>query len=160
MAINRHYLRSAVFGCEDSLVSTTGLIAGISVGAQHKDFVVLAAIVAIVIEAISMGAGEFLSDEADLELTHKKDYSPLTGGAIMFIAYLISGLVPLTPVIVLPLSQALPAAIGAALVGLFLLGYAKGRLVKTSPWRSGLRILIVGGLATLAGLLLGNLFKL
>jgi VIT1/CCC1 family predicted Fe2+/Mn2+ transporter len=158
--INRHYLRSAVFGCEDSLVSTTGLIAGLSVGAQQKNLVVLAGIIAIVIEAISMGAGEFISDDTELELDRRLNYSPVIGGLIMFTAYLLSGLLPLSFVLLLPLNLALPGAITASLVGLFLLGYAKGKLVHVSPAKSGLKIFMIGGLATLAGLVIGSLLQL
>jgi len=65
---NRDYVRSVLFGIEDSLVSTTGLIAGVSVGGASKEVVILSGIVAIAIEAVSMGAGEYLSDDALQEL--------------------------------------------------------------------------------------------
>ena len=71
-AIQKEYLRSVLFGIEDSLVSTTGLIAGLSVGAENKRIVVLGGLVAIVIESVSMAAGEYLSDDAVQELDKLK----------------------------------------------------------------------------------------
>lgn len=58
------YIRTIIFAVEDSLVSTTGLIAGISVGTNNKAVVVVSGIVAIAVEAISMGASEYISDDA------------------------------------------------------------------------------------------------
>jgi hypothetical protein len=38
--LDRDYVRSSFFGIEDSLVSTTGLIAGVAVGTQDAKFVI------------------------------------------------------------------------------------------------------------------------
>ena len=51
------------------------------------------------------------------------------------------------------------AAIAGALIGLFVLGYVKGKLVKTSPLRSALEIVIIGGIATAIGLTVGAVFN-
>lgn len=160
--INREYLRSVIFGVEDSLVSTTGLIAGLSIGAENKKVVLLGGIVAIAVESISMGAGEYLSDSAIKELDKLKRHweNPLTSGLLMFISYLSAGMVPLVPIIFLSYPASLWSSIILALSGLFMLGFLKGRVLKTSSLRGGLKILIVGGLATLLGVLVGSLFKI
>ena len=159
---NLEYLRSTIFGIEDSLVSTTGLIAGLSVGSDDKDVVLLGGIVAIVIEAVSMGAGEYLSDDAVQELEKLKRHRdrPLVSGALMFTSYLLAGAIPLSPVILFDYPVSLLLTMLFALSGLFLLGYIKGRLLHSHPWRSGTKILVVGGLATLLGLIVGLIFRL
>ena len=158
---NREYLRSTVFGVEDSLVSTTGLIAGLSVGSNDKEIVILGAVVAIVIEAVSMGAGEYLSDDAVQELDKLKRHrdNPLVSGALMFTSYLLAGFIPLLPVIFLEYPSSVLLAVILAFSGLFLLGFIKGRLLHSHPWRSGTKILIVGGLATIIGLVVGLAFR-
>lgn len=160
VALSREYIRSVLFGVEDSLVSTTGLIAGLSVGAGDSRIVVLGATIAIVIEAVSMGAGEYLSDDAvqDLDKLKRHRDNPMVSGLLMFISYLLAGLVPLVPVL-LDLPSALWVSVGAALVGLFLLGYIKGSVLKTRTWQGGLKMLIVGGLATVLGVLVGLVFQ-
>lgn len=160
--INREYLRSIIFGIEDSLVSTTGLVAGLSIGAENKKVVLLGGIVAIAVESISMGAGEYLSDSAVKELDKLKRYreNPLTSGMLMFSSYLLAGMVPLAPIIFLSYPASLWTGVLLALLGLFILGFAKGRVLNTSPLRGGLKILIVGGLATLLGIFVGSLFKI
>ena len=95
--INREYLRSVMFGVEDSLVSTTGLIAGISIGANNSHITLLAGIVAVTIEALSMGIGEYLSDDAveELDKIKRHEDAPLKSGLLMFISYLCAGAIPL-----------------------------------------------------------------
>jgi len=158
---NREYLRSTIFGIEDSLVSTTGLIAGLSVGADSKDIVVLGAVVAIVIEAVSMAAGEYLSDDAIQEIDKLKRHrdKPIISGLLMFLSYLGAGFIPLLPVLFFEFPRSVWLSILFALVGLFSLGYLKGTLVHTNALRGGLKILIVGGLATTVGVIVGSLFK-
>ncbi len=159
--INREYLRSVLFGIENSLISTVGLIAGISVGVDNKRVVILGASVAIVIEAVAMGVGEYLSDDAVQELDKIKRHpeNPLLSGLLMMVSGSLAGLIPLAPVIVLDYPGSLYFSVLFALIGLFILGYTKGKILRTSPWRGGLKILIVGGLATTLGLVVGLIFR-
>jgi len=161
-SLTSDYVRSSFFGIEDSLVSTTGLIAGIAAGSADKKFVLLAGVVAISVEAISMAAGEFLSEEATQDMGRGKRHSssPLIGGIIMLVSYALAGLVPLIPVIFIPQPYTLPAAIGSALIGLYSLGYVRGRITKRPPVQQGLKVLIVGGLAAFIGIVVGLAFKL
>lgn len=158
--IETDYLRSILFGLEDGLVSTTGAVIGISVATQDAKLVVLAGLVMVAVEAISMAAGEFLSEEAVHELDRRahKD-SLLVGALLMFCSYAGAGLIPLLPFILFPESTATWLAITLAFISLFLLGYFKAKFTKVRPLRSGLQILLVGGVATLIGILVGVLIK-
>ena len=160
-AIQKEYLRRVLFGIEDSLVSTTGLIAGLSIGAENKRIVVLGGLVAIVIEAVSMAAGEYLSDGAVQELDKLKRHrdSPAASGLLMLVSYLLAGMIPLLPVLVFVYPISLILSVIFALCGLFLLGYIKGRLLHSRPFKGGLKILVVGGLATILGLGVGFIFR-
>lgn len=160
--INREYLRSTLFGIEDSLVSTTGLLAGLSVGADNKHIVVLGGVVAIAIEAVSMGVGEYLSDDAvqDLDKLKRPSDNPALSGLFMLSSYGLAGMVPLLPIVLLSFPGSVIYSVIFALIGLFALGYVKGRLIKTSPWRGGLKIFIAGGVATALGVVVGIIFKI
>ena len=148
---NKEYLRSILFGIEDSLVSTTGLIAGISIGSDNSKFILLAGFVAVAIEAVSMGAGEYLSDDAVRELEKLRRYkgNPLLSGTLMLVSYFFAGMIPLS----------LLLSITFAFLGLFLLGYIKGKILNVSPIKGGIKILLVGGLATILGIFVGFLFR-
>ncbi len=155
------YVRSSFFGIEDSLVSTTGLIAGVAVGTQDPKLVILAGVVGVAVEAVSMAAGEFLSEETTQDLTKgKKRTSPILGGLIMLVSYGLAGMVPLLPIMFVQGSMALPASMAAALVGLFLLGLVKGTITDKSPLRSGIEVLVVGGIAATIGIIVGVTLKI
>ena len=158
--INREYLQSAMFGFNDALVSTTGVIVGVSTGTSNKDVVILAGVVTILVEALSMGAGQYSSSKSAHQLDKTDSFKvPLISGVIMFVAYFLAGLVPLLPIFFLPMEYSRNIAIVAALIGLFGLGYLKGKIVKVSPIRSAIEIFIIGGVATAVGIVVGNIFS-
>lgn len=159
--IKKEYLQSALFGFNDALVSTTGVIVGVSIGTGNKQAVILAGVVTILVEAISMGSGQYLSSKSAHQL--EKDNSlktPIISGLIMFGAYFLAGLVPLFAIVLSPMNYAAAVAIIAALLCLAVLGFAKGKIVKVSPIKSALEMLIIGSLATGIGIIAGRVFAL
>lgn len=155
------YLRSSLFGFEDALVSTTGMVVGISFGTTNLKFILLAAFVTIAVEAVSMAAGEFLSDEAvhELDKNSQKDNTFLSA-IVMFASYAVGGLIPVIPVILFPQNQAIIGSIVAAFTGLFILGFIKGKIVKINKFRSAMEMLIVGGIAAIIGIIVGFILKI
>jgi VIT1/CCC1 family predicted Fe2+/Mn2+ transporter len=158
--VKKEYLQSAMFGFNDALVSTTGVIVGISTGTNNKEVVILAGVVTILVEALSMGSGQYLSSKSAHQLDKEaKSQVPLISGIIMFFAYFLAGLVPLLPILLFPMEYSRNVAIVASLIGLVVLGYVKGKIVDVSPWKSALEILIIGGLATAIGIVVGNVLS-
>lgn len=154
------FVRNFIFGVEDSLVSTVGLVSGIAVADVERGTIFLSGMVLIVVEALSMGVGSVLSDAATEEFIYKrKQYGKLSyiGGLIMFCSYFVAGFIPLLPYIFFEVSTALPTSIGASLVSLFLLGSIAAKYYKAAIWRNGLRMLILGGMAIVAGAIVGRL---
>ena len=84
---------------------------------------------------------------------------PKISGLLVFIAYILAGLVPLTPYLLLPHITAIPFSVGFALVGMTILGVIKGRVTKKSSLRSAGEVLIIGGIATAIGVTVGLIFK-
>ena len=158
--IDKEYFQSAMFGFNDALVSTTGVIVGVAAGTGNKDIVILAGVVTILVEALSMGSGQFLSSRSAHQLERSESFRmPLLSGIIMFIAYFLAGLIPLLSIILFPIEYSIFVAIGASLTALLILGYVKGRVVGTSPIRSALEVFIIGGIATAIGLIVGNILN-
>ncbi len=157
--VQKEYLQSAMFGFNDALVSTTGVIVGISTGTMNKQVVILAGVVTILVEALSMGSGQYLSSKSAHQLDKSESFRvPVISGVIMFVAYFLAGLVPLLSIVLFPMDYARNIAIVAALACLLLLGYVKGRIVKVSPIKSALEVFVIGGLATIIGIVVGNIF--
>ncbi|OGE14213.1 hypothetical protein A3F00_00910 [Candidatus Daviesbacteria bacterium RIFCSPHIGHO2_12_FULL_37_11] len=159
--IHEDYLRSAMFGLQDGLVSTTGVVVGISTGVADKSIIILASLVAVSVEATSMAAGQYSSEKAvhQMDKIGKHNDSLALGAAIMFIAYFLAGMVPIIPTILFPQSQGRIIAIVAALIGLFVVGYIKGHIVESKPLRSATELLVIGGIATTIGLIVGHFLR-
>lgn len=158
--IQKEYLQSAMFGFNDALVSTTGVIVGVAAGTGNKEIVILAGVVTILVEALSMGSGQFLSSRSAHQLDKTESVRmPLASGLIMFVAYFLAGLIPLLSIILFPIEYSIFVAIGASLTALLILGYVKGKLVGQSPLRSALEVFIIGGAATAIGLIVGNILN-
>jgi len=64
----KNVIRDMVFGIEDALVSTTGVLVGIAGAQTDSKVIILSGFVVIVVEAISMGAGSYLSEKKEKEL--------------------------------------------------------------------------------------------
>ena len=160
--IHEDYLRSIVFGFQDALVSTTGVIVGVAIGSQNKSIVILAGVITIMVEALSMGAGQYLSEKSVHELDKAGAHtdSLITGGLLMWLSYTLGGSVPLLPIFFLDITIAPRVSIAFALAGLFILGFLKGKLVNVSPIRSAFEMFILGGFTTAVGLLVGSFLNI
>lgn len=65
-------VREVVFGLEDSMVSTLGVVTGIAVGTANQFVVILSGFVVIAVEALSMSAGSYLSSKSVREVEERK----------------------------------------------------------------------------------------
>ena len=149
------YVRNFVFGVEDSLVSTVGMLSGIAVAGLPRDSVFVSGLVLIFVEAFSMGVGSFLSEDGSDSTKSKAEEIKAAG--IMFISYFIAGFIPLTPYLLFEVTTALPLSIILTLISLFGLGVTDAGLMKKKIINSGLKMLILGGLAIAVGVLVGNI---
>src|SRR3990167_8866073 len=97
--IHEDHLRSLMFGLQDGLVSTTGVVVGISTGISEREIIVLAAFVAVTVEATSMAAGQYSSEKAvhQMDKSGKHTDSLIIGALVMFLSYLVGGAIPIIP---------------------------------------------------------------
>ncbi len=153
-------VRNFVFGVEDSLVSTVGLLSGVAVGGLNQASIVLTGVVLIFVEAFSMGVGSLLSDNSSREFKEHSDV-PLGRsfwpGVVMFVSYFVSGFIPLLPYLLWPVAVAFSRSIVLSLLALFLLGVVSARLASTKVYYEGAKVMIIGGVAILLGVLIGAL---
>lgn len=172
------YLRSFIFGVEDSLVSTVGLLSGVAIAAVPPKTILLTGVVLIFVEAFSMAVGEFLAEESSEQYLERREgptprpasgqasrpgsgqvRQPLIAGSIMFTSYLVSGFVPLAPYVMMPVASAFWLSIALSLAALFALGLIGARLAKTNLIKSGFRMLVIGGIAIVVGIVAGELIQ-
>ncbi len=96
----------------------------------------------------------------ELSVLPEQISNPKINGLFMFFSYIVGGLVALIPYLFLPINFAMPISISATLFGLFLVGVFTSIYTKKSWFKSGVRVLLIGGLALLAGILIGELAKI
>jgi VIT1/CCC1 family predicted Fe2+/Mn2+ transporter len=159
-AVSAPLLRNFVFGVEDSLVSTIGLLSGVAIAGVSRPTIVLTGVVLIFVEAFSMGVGSFLSESSEFGYVRGKEAPirrPLGNAAVMFVSYLFSGFIPLAPYLALPSDRAFPLSIVLSLAALFLLGVVGAKISRLRVLRGGARMAVIGGSAILVGIAAGKL---
>jgi VIT1/CCC1 family predicted Fe2+/Mn2+ transporter len=156
------FVRNFVFGVEDSLVSTAGLLSGIAVANVPRETILLAGIVLIFVEAFSMAVGSFLSESSAEKYLAKHEVvsrtSVLSAG-VMFFSYFFSGFLPLAPYLFLPVEIAFWCSMVVSLIALFVLGVVGAKISQTSLLRGGIKMCMIGGIALLLGVLVGTFFN-
>ena len=160
--------RETIFGLEDSIVSTLGVVVGIAAGTDSRYIVVLSATIVVVVESLSMTAGTYLSNKSEMEINHTRAdivRRSLTDSLSMAVSYVLGGVISVLPFFFFsPLNAIVPAVV-LSVVLLFSIGYIKGKMAKINPVRSGLEMSLVSLTAALLGYLIGifaraNLMKL
>jgi len=213
-------IREIVFGMEDGMVSTLGAVTGIAVGSGNRATVILAGVVIVAVESVSMGIGSYLSNRSEEEVNKQslqtqrkeiiddvhteteelfgaiqKDGWPkdiarimadtaakdsklmlkekayrelsvipsrnsksLRNAIAMYFSYVIGGAIPLIPYLVLGrVASATPISVVITLIGLFALGAIMTAYTRISWYKSGARMLALGGIALVIGYVIGDL---
>jgi VIT1/CCC1 family predicted Fe2+/Mn2+ transporter len=89
---------------------------------------------------------------------------PLSSAAATLVSFIIAGAVPLLVYLlglIAPISPStsFPISLGLSGLALFGLGASKVLVTERNPWRSGLEMLLVGGLAAGVAYVVGALLK-
>lgn len=154
------YVRNFIFGVEDSLVSTVGLVSGVAVAGVSNKNVVLTGMVLVFVEAFSMAVGSLLSENSADEYESKSEVA-LSGAVgysvVMFGSYLLSGILIVLPYVWLEPRPALWTSIGLAITGLFLLGMWSGRVARVHWLKRAITMAIIGGVTIVLGIVVGQL---
>ena len=152
------YLRAFIFGVEDSLASTVGLLSGIAIAGLARETILLTGAILILVEAFSMAMGDFLSEyssESYMRQAEVSSHRSFVAAFIMFFSYLLAGLIPLFPYFILAPGSAVWLSVGLSLLALFSLGIVGAKISNINALRSGLRMFLVGGMAIFVGVIVG-----
>ena len=152
------YLRTIIFGINDSLVSTVGFLAGINVAGVPRSTIVLTGIIYATVEAFSMATGDFISEESAEEYESKSsvnNHSSIVAGVIMFISSVLAALVPLAPYLIFANGTALIVSAGASIIGLFIVGVLSARFSRLPVVWRGVRMAVLGGGSIIIGIIVG-----
>ena len=157
------YLRNFIFGVEDSLVSTVGLLAGVAAADISQQAILTTGLVLIVVEGFSMGIGSFLTEETTEEMAGEKPQTleAIKGASTMLVSYCLAGLLPLSPYVFLTGQRAVTTSIVLSLLGLLGLGYGTSIYFgRPHPYKRAIKMMLLGGFAVTVGMVIGKLFHL
>lgn len=152
------YVRAIVFGMTDALVSTVGLLAGVSTAGASHSLVVVTGVVYAIVEAFSMAMGNYLAEETGEEYDagrEVKGMKPLLVALVMFVTSALVALIPIAPYILLDGPVALVVSVALSVVALFVAGALGARAAGVSMLSHGVRMAALGGAAILIGIVVG-----
>jgi VIT1/CCC1 family predicted Fe2+/Mn2+ transporter len=106
LEIKLNWLRAAVLGANDGIVSIAGVVIGVASAGADRGTILLSGIAAVVAGAVSMGGGEYTSVSAqrDTELAHGKNPKntaahPWQAAFSSFVAFSAGAALPMLAVI-------------------------------------------------------------
>lgn len=158
-ADNQTFIRNFIFGAEDSLVSTVGLLSGIAIAGVPRPTLILTGIVLIFVEAFSMGVGSYLSESITSDENSDQRRISISAAFIMLGSYIFAGLIPLFPYYFLAGMLGIVASISCSLAALGVLGVVSSRLSRTNMRRNTIRMILLGGSAIAVGIIVSFLIK-
>ena len=153
-------VRNFIFGVEDSLVSTVGLLSGVAITGTSRNYVILTGTILIFVEAFSMAVGSILSEHSAEEYVKRKEIAiknSIRSGLIMIFSYFISGFIPLSPYVFIKNDNAFAVSIIFSITTLGLLGIFSGKISGTNIFSNVLKMVLLGGVAIVVGVVVGNL---
>jgi VIT1/CCC1 family predicted Fe2+/Mn2+ transporter len=153
------FFRNFIFGVEDSLVSAVGVMSGIALAGIAGPTILVTGVVYIFVEAFSMAAGSYLSERSGAEYSEQAVVAPwraLTASSIMFVSYLVAGIIPIAPYVYLEPQLAFTVSIVGSLLALFVLGAVGARFSHTPVVARATQMAVVGGVAILLGIAVGQ----
>lgn len=155
------FLRNFIFGAEDGLVSTVGLLSGISFAGLGTRVIILSGVILLMVEAISMAAGVYISEDSEKELDHNEKENQLTDAVIMFFSYALIGMIPLLPYVAINDTRtAFFWSVAFSLLALFCVGLFKGFFVHGHPIKSAVKFTLIGGVVIAVAVFVGTLVKI
>ena len=162
-------LRTLMFGGIDGIITIFNIMSGIEGSRLNYKYIFIIGAATLVSDAISMGTGEYLSVKAENELKKENsennsnsnsennsnsdsdsDASPEKKGVVMFISFILFGMIPLILyflMLKINFKNRYINAYVSVITALFILGVYKSRYTKEKWYKSGIYIAGYGAVA-------------
>lgn len=163
---NPQYLRAAVYGANDGLVTTFVVVAGSAGALLPASVVLILGGSNVLADGLSMALGDFLGEHSQRKLDRQSSVTPVWHtGLITFVFFLGAGLLPLLPYLAAMICQGCVAGEGAhfflvsaliTFLAMFSIGSARSLVTQDNWWKNGLEMLGVGLIAAAVAYLAGS----
>jgi VIT1/CCC1 family predicted Fe2+/Mn2+ transporter len=149
--VARHYLKDAVYGANDGLITTFAVVASVEGGALSRRAVLVVGVANLLADGLSMAVGNYLSIRSNESVRRaqalpEEEASPTRHATATFLAFAIAGAVPLVPYLVTawPAAARPAGAVFATFAALFGVGAARAAVTDEGWLPSGLEMLGLG----------------
>lgn len=156
------FLKAAVFGANDGIVTTFAVVAGVAGAGLDSRIILILGVANLLADGFSMGVGDYLGEKAEADLKNNRHgvgyhrFHPLwMTGIITFFAFVIAGTLPLLPYLAyltgfpLETRHQLFASIIATAIAMFLVGSVR-TIITGGKWvRNGFQTMGIGAIAAI-----------
>jgi vacuolar iron transporter family protein len=164
--IDPKYLRAAVYGANDGIITTFAVVAGVAGAGLSVKVVLILGIANMIADGVSMGFGDFLGERSEQRLRRQqKEKFRIKGlwktGLVTFLAFVVAGSLPLFPYLIglvwldVVAGNQFLFSVMATGAALFFVGSLRTVFIRGSWWKNGLEMLSVGAVAATIAYLLG-----
>lgn len=164
--VKLNWLRAAVLGANDGIVSVAGVLMGVVGAGVGSNSVLLAGVAATVAGALSMGGGEYVSVSAqrDTELSfgrlkHELTANPWVAAWVSMAAFLAGALLPMLAAFFGPSGYTELTIVASVVIALAITGYWAAKVGNANPVLGTIRTVVVSlltmGIAYSVGLWFG-----
>ena len=164
LAKKLNWLRAAVLGANDGIVSTAGIVMGVAGATTDNGAILIAGIAALVAGSISMAGGEYASvsaqrdseiasrikrEGADPKFRKDEHVSPMAAAVASFVSFALGSVLPIVAISGPWTDYRELATIGSVVFALAITGYVAAIIGGAKPVRPVVRNVIVS-LVTMA----------
>jgi predicted membrane protein (TIGR00267 family) len=158
------YIGDLVYGANDGIITTFAIVASSAGANLPPSIVVVLGVANMLADGFSMATSNYLARKSEQEykntLISEKENEikkkPVKNALATFLAFVLSGTVPLLPYIFGIKDNAFTYAIIATSIALFTVGSLRTRITKTKWWLAGLEMLILGASAATVAYVIGK----
>jgi predicted membrane protein (TIGR00267 family) len=162
--------QGVAFGIMDGVITILGIVIGIGAATQNSGIVVIAGLVAGLANAFGNSFGFYASELAERaehiqENQHVSSMSETRRSTLLAFVYSVASAIAIVaPFAIIGLRHAMISSLIIALMLLFALGALVGRFSHASPWKFGIRYMLLGlvgaALSFMAGAVVGRILTL
>ena len=155
-------LRDSVYAANDGIITTFAVVAGATGAVLTTSVIVVFGLVNLLADGISMASGDYLGVKSEIDYEKAKgnsvnyEGSPVKHSVVTFLSFSIVGFLPLIPYIFKIEPEFILSSV-IVVISLFVIGASRGLFTKKNWIKSGLEMLLVGGIAALVAFLVGTL---
>jgi len=156
------FLRAAVYGANDGIVTTFAVVAGVSGAGLSASIIIVLGIANMIADGFSMAIGDYLGETSERKLIGKNSKGAWQTGFVTFVSFVLAGSLPLMPyfleslsLISLDVEKMFLYSIISTAITLFFVGSLRTLLIKGNVLINGIQMLLVGSIAATIAYVLG-----